>query len=68
MAHLHHLQLLQALLHQLLYLPLVVDRLVLPECISCPPLCIFPEVVRGELSTLSEELAILRDLMVNITT
>lgn len=67
-AHLHHLQLLQALLHQLLYLPRLLDRLVLPKCISCPPLRVFPEIVRVELSALTEELAILRGLMVNITT
>lgn len=65
--HLHHLQLLQALLHQLLYLPLVFDRLVLAERVPCPSLRVFSEIVRCELLALSEELAVLSRKVVNIT-
>lgn len=65
--HLHHLQLLQALLHQLLYLPLVLDRLVLAERVPCSPLRVFSEIVRCELLALSEELAILSRKVVNIS-
>lgn len=65
--HLHHLQLLQALLHQLLYLPLVLDRLVLAERVPCSPLRVFSEIVRCELLALSEELAVLSRKVVNIT-
>ena len=65
--HLHHLQLLQALLHQLLYLPLVLDRLVLAERVPCPPFRVFSEIVGRELLALSEELAVLARKVVNIT-
>lgn len=65
--HLHHLQLLQALLHQLLDLSLVLDRLVLTERVPCPPLRVFSEIVRCELLALSEELAVLARKVVNIT-
>lgn len=65
--HLHHLQLLQALLHQLLYLPLVLDRLVLAERVPCSPLRVFSEIVRCELLALSEELAVLSRKVVNIS-
>lgn len=67
-SYLQHLQLLQALLYQFLDLPLVVYALVLPKCISCPPLCIVLEIVRCELFALTKELPILCGLTVNITT
>jgi len=48
--HLHHLQLLQPPLHQLLRLPLP-QRLVmvLPECVFRPPFGVFAEIVGGEV-------------------
>lgn len=47
--YLHRLQLLQALLHQLLDLSRVLHVLVLSKCISCPPLRVFSKVVGCEL-------------------
>jgi len=53
--HLQHLQLLQSFLHQLLDLPLFCLSSVLPECVSCPSLGVFSEVVCCELAGLAEE-------------
>ena len=43
--HLHHLQLLQPFLHQLLYPPLVAFVLMFMESVYGPPSAIFPKVV-----------------------
>lgn len=56
---LHHCQLLQALLQQLLYLPRVVDLLVLPEGIVRSPTCVFSEVILAKVAALTEELSVL---------
>lgn len=60
---LQHLQVLQPLLHQLLYPPRVVDTLVLPERIPRAALGIFPKVVGVELVSLAEELSVLRSFL-----
>jgi hypothetical protein len=52
---LHHLQLLQPLLHQLLYLSVILFMLVFVEGISRPPPGIGPEVVVGELTRLPQQ-------------
>lgn len=53
--HLQHLQLLEALLHQLLYFALVALDAGLPESVSCPSLGILAEVVGGKLAALAHE-------------
>jgi hypothetical protein len=60
LTHLQHLQLPQPLLHQLLYLPRIRDRAVLPKCIPCSPLRIFSEIVRSELSRCAQETSVER--------
>ena len=52
--HLQRLQLLDALLDQLLYSPLLRYALILSEGISRSPFCVLAEIVGGELITLSE--------------
>lgn len=52
--YLQHLQLLQALLNQLLYPPLVRLILVLPEAIPRSPFRVLTEVVGGELVSRSQ--------------
>jgi hypothetical protein len=59
-AYLHHLQFLKPFLYQILYLSRVLGRLVFPKGISRPALCILSEIVRLELLSLSQELAVLR--------
>lgn len=54
-SYLHHLQIGQPLLHQLLYLALLGLMLVLSERIDGASSCVLPEVVRGELVCLTEE-------------
>jgi hypothetical protein len=51
-AYLHHLQVLQSLLHQFLDGPRVLDILVLVEGISRPPLRVLAEIVGCELLAL----------------
>lgn len=58
--HLHHLQLLDPLLHKLLYPPLVRLGGMFAEAIARPSLGVFAEVVCGELAGLAEERAILQ--------
>lgn len=48
--YLEHLQLLQTMLHQLLYPPRIALCAVLPECIPCSSLGVLAEVVCGELA------------------
>jgi hypothetical protein len=50
--HLHHLQLLEPFLYQLLHLPRVCHALVLAEGISRPPLRVLAVVVGRELVAL----------------
>jgi len=57
---LQHLQLLQPILHQLLYPPRIALALVLPEGIRCSSLGVLSEVVCGELSCLSVERTVQR--------
>lgn len=57
--HLEHLQILQSLLHQLLYPPWVLDILVLAERVPRAALGVLAEVVGGELVPLAEELPVL---------
>lgn len=52
---LQDLQLLQPLLHQLLHLPFLRLRPMLPKRISRSPFSVFAEIVRGELGGLAEE-------------
>lgn len=52
--YLEHLQILQPLLHQLLYPPRVLNAPVLPERIPRAALGVFPKVVGGELVSLAE--------------
>lgn len=54
-SYLHHLQIGQPLLHQLLYLPLLGLMLVLSERIDGASSCVLSEVVSGELVCLTEE-------------
>lgn len=53
--HLHDLQLLQALLHQLLYISLLRLGDMFPKGIYCSSLCIFSKVVCCELAGCAEE-------------
>lgn len=53
-AYLHHLQFVQALLHQFLYLPRVRDVLVLAEGIGGSSLGVLSEVVGVELAALAQ--------------
>lgn len=55
--HLQNLQLLQPLLHRLLRLARIRLADVLSESVSCAPLGIFAEIVRGELSALAQQRA-----------
>ena len=57
--HLHRLQVLQPLLHELLHPPGVLDALVLAKRISRPAPRILAEVVGRELAALAEELSVL---------
>ena len=60
--HLHHLQLLQPPLHQLLGLPLPKCFIVvLPKGILGPPPGVLAEVVGGELGGLAKKRAVLWD-------
>lgn len=52
-AHLQRLQLLQPLLHKLLYFPLIGLPLMFVEAISRPPLSVFAEIVVCELAALT---------------
>lgn len=54
-SYLHHLQIGQPLLHQLLYLALLGLMLVLSERIDGASSGVLPEVVGGELVCLTEE-------------
>lgn len=56
---LEHLQLPQALLHQLLYLALLGDVLRIAEGVARPAFGVFSKVVGGELARLAEEGAVL---------
>lgn len=58
--HLEYLQLLQSVLHKLLYPLLPSLALVFPESIARSPFCVFAEVVGGELSALSEQRSVLK--------
>jgi len=54
--HLHHLQLLQPPLYQLLHLPLPQSSIMIfPKCVFRSSLCVFAEIVGGELGRLAEE-------------
>jgi hypothetical protein len=59
-SYLQHLQLLQSLLHELLYPPLLALRLVFPERVARSPPGVLAEIVCGELAALPEEGAILQ--------
>lgn len=55
--HLHALQLLQTLLHQLLHFAPIALAYVFPESVPCPPLGVLAEVIGGELIALAQERA-----------
>jgi hypothetical protein len=59
---LHDLQLLEALLYELLYPPRVLYALVFPEGVPRAPLRIFSEVVGGKLLALPQELPVLKSV------
>ena len=56
--HLQHLQLLQPLLHKLLYPSRIRLLAVLPKRIPRPPLRVLSEIVRPELSRCAQEASI----------
>lgn len=57
--HLHHLQLLEPLLQQVLHLPGVLDILIFPEGVPRPPLRVLPEVVGLEALARPQKLPVL---------
>jgi hypothetical protein len=58
-AYLHYLQILQALLYELLYAAGIVDISILAKRISCATSCVLSEVVRGKLFSLPQQLSVL---------
>lgn len=60
LTHLEYLELLQPVLHKLLYPLLPSLALVFPESIARSPFCVFAEIVGGELSALSEQRSVLQ--------
>lgn len=67
MPYLHHLQLLQSLLYECLYLSWVLYARVLSECVSRSALRVLSEVVGLKLLALTQQLAVLDGKAVHIS-